>query len=89
MNAGEHEQPKLTPTQRLHEVTIAALTRESRKAAESVEISRNAKGDVQFTVSVAAQDGETLKDASDRAEIAFDHLSTKYPTAEGTARRVE
>ena len=84
------EQPRhLTPTQRLHEVTIAALTKQQRPPAETIELSRNAKGDVQFAVSVVPQDGESLKDASDRAEILFDHLSTKYPTAEGTARRVE
>lgn len=76
-----------TPTERLHEVTIAALTQRQRPQSETVELSRNARGDVQFTVSVTVLDGETLKDASDRAEIAFDHLASKYPTADGTTRR--
>jgi len=84
------EPVRLTPTQRLHEVTLAALTKTSRPPAESVEISRNAKGDVQFTVTaVTTEEGETLQEIADRAQIQFDRLSTKYPTAEGTSRRVE
>jgi hypothetical protein len=41
-----------TPSQRLHEVTMAALTRPHAEPESSVEISRNAKGDFQFTVTV-------------------------------------
>lgn len=81
------EPVRLTPTQRLHEVTLAALTRSSRPPVESVELSRNAKGDAQFTVSVVTHEGETLKDAADRAMIEFDRLCANYPTPDGTVRR--
>ena len=83
-----NEPQRLTPTQRLHEVTLAALTKTSRPPSESVEISRNAKGDAQFTVSVVTQEGESLADANDRAQVEFDRLCAKYPTAEGTVIRL-
>lgn len=81
------EPARLTPTQRLHEVTLAALTKTSRPPVESVEISRNAKGDAQFTVSTVTLDGESLADANDRAQVEFDRLCAKYPTPDGTTRR--
>jgi hypothetical protein len=60
------EVPRLTPTQRLHEVTLAALNRSSPSKAGSVEVSRNAKGDWQFDVSATADDGETLDECAAR-----------------------
>lgn len=81
MNAPEPV--KLTPTQRLHEVTLAALTKTSRPPSESVEISRNAKGDAQFTVSVVTVEGETLASANDRAQKEYDRLCKQYPHTNG------
>lgn len=46
---------RLTPTQRLHEVTLAALTRTPVKAHETVEVSRDVKG---YRYSVAGVVGE-------------------------------
>jgi hypothetical protein len=58
--------PRLTPTQRLHEVTLAALNRSGPSKTGSVEVSRNAKGDWQFDVAAVADDGETLDECAAR-----------------------
>jgi hypothetical protein len=73
------EVPRLTPTQRLHEVTMQALTRAPRAPSEGVEITRNAKGDWQFTVSAATQEGESLEDAIHRAELHAGRLEESFP----------
>ena len=51
---------RLTPTERAHEVMLAALHRTPVKASEEVEISRNAKGDYQWRVAGVAGEGEQL-----------------------------
>lgn len=45
-----------TPTARLHEVTMAALNRRPAEPVSDVSISRNAKGDYQFEVTVRGTD---------------------------------
>jgi hypothetical protein len=67
------EAPKLTPTQRLHEITLAALHKTPVKASESVELTRNAKGDYQFTVAGVAGEDEQLATVAARVlSIAAD-----------------
>ena len=78
----ENEVPRLTPTQRLHEVTMQALSRSPRNAVESVEISRNAKGDTQWTIKAETHEGETLTEAAARAQTLHDDLATAYPRSE-------
>ena len=57
----ETPQPRrLTPTERLHEITLAALHRTPVKASEEVEVTRNAKGDYQFRVAGVAGEDESL-----------------------------
>lgn len=64
-------------------------TRTATEPSASVEISTNAKGDVQFTVKVysgsesdaAAVEAATSR-AYDQAVQAFDTLRTKYPRGE-------
>lgn len=56
---------KLTPTQRLHEVTLAALTRTPVKTHESVEVSRDGKG-YRYNVSGIAGEGESLEQCATR-----------------------
>jgi hypothetical protein len=51
---------RLTPTQRLHEITLAALHRTPVKASEEIEVTRNAKGDYQFRVAGVAGEDESL-----------------------------
>jgi hypothetical protein len=52
----EPEPRRLTPTERLHEVTMAAMTRAPSPPEHSVEITRNAKGVAQFEVTVRGYD---------------------------------
>lgn len=60
--------------------TIAALlTRTPRQPSESVELTRNAKGDVQIAVSAGSHEGETLEECAARARATFDTLCTAYP----------
>ncbi len=69
--------PRLTPTQRLHEVTLAALNRSSPSKTGSVEISRNAKGDWQFDVAATPDDGETLAECAARVLGVIRELETE------------
>lgn len=64
----------------------AALSRTAAEPSASVEISRNAKGDVQHSVKVyatASADPAEVRSATDnaydQAVQAFDSLSTAYP----------
>jgi len=56
MTTTEPEPRRLTPTERLHEVTMAAMTRAATPPEHSVEITRNAKGVAQFEVTVRGYD---------------------------------
>lgn len=76
------ETPRLTPTQRLHEVTMQALNRQPRDPECTVGLVRNAKGDVQIEVTARGADtGDTGK----TAEKEFDRLCAKYPRAEASS----
>jgi hypothetical protein len=46
------DERRLTPTERLHEVTMAAMGRRPAEPESSVTITRNAKGVFQFEVTV-------------------------------------
>ena len=74
------EAPKRRPTAEMVEsVALAALTRRSTEGA-SVELTRNAKGDVQIAVKVA--DDNPTK-AKELARAIFDELHTSYPYGNG------
>ena len=51
---------RLTPTERYHELALTALHRTPQRASESVEVSRNAKGDYQWTVAGVSGEEEDL-----------------------------
>jgi hypothetical protein len=70
------EERRLTPTERLHEVTLAALKRQPAAAEHTVDLVLNAKGDVQ--ISVAARGADLDAVAADAARI-FDDLCKRYP----------
>lgn len=76
------EPRKLTPTERLHEVTMAAMTRAPSPPEHSVEITRNAKGVAQFEVTVRGYD---LADVLAKAQEAFSALETALPYSNGGA----
>ena len=66
MSATETEPRRLTPTERLHEVTMAAMTRAASPPEHSVEITRNAKGVHQYEVTVRGYDlNEVIQRALD------------------------
>ena len=61
------------------QATIERLTTRRATEGASVELSRNAKGDVQFSVKVTDDD----PDAAHAAAVAiFDALEEKYPRAD-------
>ena len=75
-----NDQPaRLTPTQRLHEITLAALHRTPIKASEEVEITRNAKGDYQFRVAGVAGEEETLAKVASRVLSIARSLDDELP----------
>jgi hypothetical protein len=83
MSTPETEQRRLTPTERLHEVTMAAMSRAPSPPEHSVEITRNAKGVAQFEVTVRGYD---LSDVLSKAQEAFSALETALPYPDnGTA----
>jgi hypothetical protein len=79
------ETPHLTPTQRLHEVTMAALNRPHSEPESSVTISRNAKGDFQFEVTVRGFDATTCQakatDMIAALRTLYPHSSEQIPEA--------
>jgi hypothetical protein len=82
VNSPETEPRRLTPTERLHEVTMAAMTRAPSPPEHSVEITRNAKGVAQFEVTVRGYD---LEDVLAQARRAFSDLETALPYSDGAA----
>ncbi|TMC48776.1 MAG: hypothetical protein E6J20_18580 [Chloroflexi bacterium] len=76
MSATEETPRRLTPTERLHEVTVLAMQRKPSEPESSVTLSRNAKGAFQFEVTVRGADVLMCKRS---AEVITDALATKYP----------
>ena len=87
MTVTDNSTPRLTPTQRLHEITdwmhevlVATLTRRSGTTQrESITLARNAKGDVQPESITYRKDDESEDDFVTRTETRFDRLDAKYP----------
>jgi hypothetical protein len=75
------EPQRLTPTQRLHEVTMQALSRTPRDPESQVTLARNAKGDVQIEVTVRGADADLC---SAKAQSIFDTLRGDYPHSSET-----
>ena len=75
------EPRKLTPTERLHEVTMTALARTPAQPEHTVGLTLNAKGDVQIEVTGRGTDLEGLAAS---VQAAFDALCEKYPRGAAT-----
>lgn len=73
------EPRRLTPSERTHQLALALATRRSDPLSK-VELSLNAKGDVQISVDVTDPDP---KIAADQAAAIFDALREKYPRENG------
>lgn len=67
---------RLTPTERLHEVTMAAMTRQPSPPEHSVDLTRNAKGICQWTVTVRGHDLDAVLAS---AQATYETLTTAYP----------
>ena len=65
------------------EILALALTRSSRDS-ESIEISRNAKGEFQFSVTARTTEGETLSEAFERASATAGMLVARFPYQNGS-----
>jgi hypothetical protein len=76
------DERRQTPSERQHEALMAALTRAPVPPESAVDVTRNAKGDVQYTVTVRGHDPDAclLK----AIELA-DQLAAKYPRENGAA----
>lgn len=73
------EPRRLTPSERTHQLALALATRRSDPLSK-VELSLNAKGDVQISVDVTDTDPAT---AAKQASDLFDALRAKYPRENG------
>ena len=65
----------------LQESFRMVLNRSSHDS-ESVEISRNAKGQFQFSVTVRTSEGETIEQAFDRGSAVVGQLVARFPYTE-------
>jgi hypothetical protein len=69
-----------TPTERLHEVTLAFANRTPAPPESSVTISRNARGIIQFEVTVRHESALTAREV---AVVLADELASLYPYPNG------
>lgn len=72
----EQIERRLTPTERLHEVTMAAMGRKPSEPVSEVSLTRNAKGVAQFEVTVRGSDAEACETL---AGTIFARLSARHP----------
>ena len=79
MSTTDTEPRRLTPTERLHEVTMAAMTRAASPPEHSVEITRNAKGVHQYEITVR---GYELADVIQKALDVQAQLDERLPYPE-------
>jgi hypothetical protein len=71
-----------TPSQRLHEVTMAALARRPAEPEHTVGLTLNAKGDVQIEVTGRGPDLDALSAA---VLAQFEWLREQFPRGNGAA----
>jgi hypothetical protein len=80
MSEQTNEAPRrLTPTERAHEIMLAALHRTPVRASEEVEVTRNAKGDYQYRVAGVAGEDETLAAVATRVLSIAKDLDEQLP----------
>lgn len=72
----EQLERRQTPTERYHELALQAAQRLPSVPEHSLDLTRNAKGDVQIALTVRGGD---LADVERSATEAFDRLCEKYP----------
>lgn len=84
--AGDGEQPerRKTVTERYHELALQAAKRQPLVPEHSLDLTRNAKGDVQIALTVRGGD---LAEVERSATESFDRLCNRYPRASSRRRR--
>jgi hypothetical protein len=73
---GEQTERRKTPTERYHELALQASQRQPLVPEHSLELTRNAKGDVQIALTVRGND---LAEVERLAVTYFDRLRQQYP----------
>jgi hypothetical protein len=68
-----------TPTERYHEAMLAFAARTAAPPESAIDITRNAKGDYQYTVTVRGHDPDA---ALAKALELSDAIAAKYPRSE-------
>ena len=71
-----------TPSQRLHEVTMAALARRPAEPEHTVGLTRNAKGDTQIEVTGRGPDLDSL---TAHVVAKYEWLCEQFPRGNGAA----
>lgn len=71
---------RMTPTERLYELAMAQAQRPTAAPEHSVDISRNAKGQHQYTVTIRGTDAQGVLDEAMRLAA---QLETAYPFVTG------
>jgi len=74
--AGEEQPRRMTPSERYHELALQAAQRQPLVPEHSLDLTRNAKGDVQIGLTVRGGD---LAEVEASATAAFDRLCARYP----------
>ena len=68
-----------TPTQFARKLALAVAQRPAQKASEEVELSRNAKGDWQFSIKGVTGDAETLTACASRVFAIAQTMAQEFP----------
>jgi hypothetical protein len=79
--SGDEPEParRQTPTERYHELAMLVAARQPTVPEHALELTRNAKGDVQIALTVRSGDLDVLEA---NATAAFDRLCAKYQRAD-------
>jgi hypothetical protein len=77
--AGEQTERRQTPTERYHELALHAAQRQPLVPEHSLDLTRNAKGDVQIALTVRGGD---LAQVESSATETFDRLCARYSRTE-------
>jgi hypothetical protein len=75
---GEQTERRKTPTERYHELALQAAQRQPLVPEHSLDLTRNARGNVQIALTVRGGD---LAEVERSATASFDRLCERYPRA--------
>lgn len=73
--AGDQAERRQTPTERYHELALQAAQRQPVVPEHSLDLTRNAKGNVQIALTVRGGD---LAEVEQHATETFDRLCERY-----------